>query len=150
MSLEKTIMQEIKTAMKAKDKIALESLRAIKSAITYAKSEAIGTELTEADEIGIIQKQVKMRKDAAEQFTAQNRPEMAENELKQVEIIEKFLPKQLSEEELSQAIAQIIQEENAIDLKQMGKIIGLANQKLAGKAEGKAIANEVKKQLNPS
>lgn len=150
MSLEKTIMQEIKTAMKAKDKIALESLRAIKSAITYAKSEAIGTELTEADEIGIIQKQVKMRKDAAEQFTAQNRPEMAENELKQVEIIEKFLPKQLSEEELSHAIAQIIQEENAIDLKQMGKIIGLANQKLAGKAEGKAIANEVKKQLNPS
>lgn len=150
MSLEKTIMEEIKTAMKAKDKIALESLRAIKSAITYAKSEAIGTELTEADEIGIIQKQVKMRKDAAEQFTAQNRPEMAENELKQVEIIEKFLPKQLSEEELSHAIAQIIQEENAIDLKQMGKIIGLANQKLAGKAEGKAIANEVKKQLNPS
>ena len=148
MSLEKTIMEEIKTAMKAKDKIALESLRAVKSAITYAKSEAIGTELTEADEIGILQKQVKMRKDAAEQFLAQNRKEMAENELKQVEIIEKFLPKQLSETELSLEIAQIIQQENATDIKQMGKIIGLANQKLAGKAEGKMIASEVKKQLN--
>ena len=94
MSLEKTIMEDIKTAMKAKDKVALESLRAVKSALSYAKTEAQVDELSEADEISILQKQVKMRKEAAEQFSSQGRDDMAEKELQQVAIIEKFLPQQ--------------------------------------------------------
>ena len=148
MSLENIIMEEIKTAMRAKDKIALDSLRAVKSALLYAKTEGKGTELTEADEISILQKQVKMRKDAAEQFAAQDRAEMAENELKQVEVIERFLPKQIDAEELQNEITSLIQKEGASGMKDMGRIIGLANQKLGGKSEGKAIADEVKKQLN--
>lgn len=148
MSLEKTIMDEIKNAMRAKDKVALESLRAVKSAITYAKSEAKGSELSEADEINILQKQVKMRKEAAEQFTSQGRADMAENELQQVEIIQKFLPKQLSEEEIAEKVREIIEAEGATSMKDMGKVVGIANQQLAGKAESKMIATEVKKQLN--
>lgn len=149
MILENKIMEDIKSAMKVKDKTALEALRAVKSAILLAKTEAKGVELTEADEIAILTKQVKMRKDAAEQFEAQNRPEMAENELNQAKVIERFLPEQLDADEIKTAIVAIIQEVGATDMKDMGKVMGLANEKLAGKADGKAIAQEVKKQLNP-
>ena len=149
MILENKIMEDIKSAMKVKDKTALEALRAVKSAILLAKTEAKGVELTEADEIAILTKQVKMRKDAAEQFEAQNRPEMAENELNQAKVIERFLPEQLDADEIKTAIVAIIQEVGATDMKEMGKVKGLANEKLAGKADGKAIAQEVKKQLNP-
>ena len=129
MSLEKTIMEEIKAAMRAKDKIALDALRSVKSAILYAKTEGKDKELSESEEIAIIQKQVKMRKDASEQFITQDRPEMAENELKQ--------------------IIAVIQKEGASSMKDMGRVVSIANQKLAGKAESKKIAEEVKKQLNP-
>ncbi|MXV38828.1 GatB/YqeY domain-containing protein [Flavobacteriaceae bacterium Ap0902] len=148
MSLEKDIMSDIKSAMKAKDKVALDALRAVKSAILLSKTDGKTEELTEADEIAIIQKQVKMRKDAAQQFQEQGRDEMAEKELKQAEVIERFLPKQLSADELKTEIVAIIQETGVTEKKEMGKVIGLANQRLAGKADGKAIADEVKKQLN--
>lgn len=147
MSLEKKIMVDIKNAMKAKDKTALEALRAVKTAITLLKTEKKGADISEKDEISILQKQIKMRKDAAEQFAAQGRDEMAENEENQAEVISKYLPKQLSEEELAAEISAIIEKVGAKEMKDMGKVMGLANQVLAGKADGKSISVEVKKQL---
>lgn len=148
MSLEKKIMEQMKAAMKNKDKTALEALRAIKSAILLAKTDGSGNDLSETDEISILQKQIKMRKDAAEQFTEQGRNEMAENELKQAEVIEQFLPEQLSDEDLLAEISKIIEETGASNMKDMGKVMKLANERLTGKADGKAIADTVKKQLN--
>lgn len=147
MSLEKKIMVDLKNAMKTKDKTALDALRAVKTAITLLKTEKKGADVSEKDEISILQKQIKMRKDAAEQFTAQGRDEMAENEENQAEVISKYLPKQLSEEELTSEISAIIEKVGAKEIKNMGKIMGLANQVLAGKADGKSISVEVKKQL---
>ncbi|MBV7441523.1 GatB/YqeY domain-containing protein [Weeksellaceae bacterium TAE3-ERU29] len=148
MSLEKKIMEEMKAAMKSKNKTALEALRAVKSAILLAKTDGSGSEgLSEADEISILQKQIKMRRDAAEQFSEQGRSEMAENELNQVEVIEKFLPEQLSEEDVLAEVTKIIEETGASEMKDMGKVMKLANERLAGKADGKAIADAVKKQL---
>lgn len=149
MKLEEKIMSEMKSAMKAKDKIALEALRAIKSAILMAKTDGSGDELDEGTEIALLQKQIKMRKDAAEQFESQNRKEMAENELKQAEVIERFLPEQMSDEEIKSAVIAIIQEVGAESMKDMGKVMNLANEKMAGKADGKTIANMVKNLLNP-
>lgn len=149
MKLEEKIMSEMKSAMKAKDKIALEALRAIKSAILMAKTDGSGDELDESTEIALLQKQIKMRKDAAEQFESQNRKEMAENELKQAEVIERFLPEQMSDEEIKSAVIAIIQEVGAESMKDMGKVMNLANEKMAGKADGKTIANMVKNLLNP-
>ncbi|MDO5656249.1 MAG: GatB/YqeY domain-containing protein [Flavobacteriaceae bacterium] len=149
MILENKIMEDIKAAMKAKDKTALEALRAVKSAILLAKTSGKGTELSEADELAILQKQVKLRHEAAEQFEAQNRPEMAQNELNQAKVIERFLPQQLDADELKSEIVAIIQEIGAKDIKDMGKVIGLANSRLAGKTDGKSVAEMVKKQLNP-
>ena len=134
--------------MKSKNKTALEALRAIKSAILLAKTDGSGNEeLSEADEISILQKQIKMRRDAAEQFSEQGRNEMAENELNQIEVIEKFLPEQLSEEDVVVEVTKIIEETGASEMKDMGKVMKLANERLAGKADGKAIADAVKKQL---
>lgn len=149
MKLEEKIMSEMKSAMKAKDKIALEALRAIKSAILMAKTDGSGDELDESTEIALLQKQIKMRKDAAEQFESQNRKEMAENELKQAEVIERFLPEQMSDDEIKSAVIAIIQEVGAESMKDMGKVMNLANEKMAGKADGKTIANMVKNLLNP-
>lgn len=140
MALEKQIMEEMKAAMKSKDKTALEALRAIKSAILLAKTDGSGSELSEGDEIAILQKQIKMRKDAATQFAEQGRNEMAENELAQASVIEKFLPEQLSAEELEAEIAKIVEETGATEMKDMGKVMKLANERLAGKADSKAIA----------
>ena len=148
MSLEKKIMEEMKAAMKSKNKTALEALRAVKSAILLAKTDGSGNEeLSEADEISILQKQIKMRRDAAEQFSEQGRNEMAENELNQIEVIEKFLPEQLSEEDVVAEVTKIIEKTGASEMKDMGKVMKLANERLAGKADGKAIADAVKKQL---
>lgn len=147
MALEKQIMEEMKTAMKNKNKTALEALRAIKSAILLAKTDGSGAELSENDEIAILQKQIKMRKDAAAQFAEQNRNEMAENELAQASIIEKFLPEQLSAEDLLLEISKIVEETGATEMKNMGKVMKLANEKLAGKADSKAIADAVKNKL---
>ena len=146
MSLEAKIMDHMKEAMKAKDSVALEALRAIKSAIILAKTEAGATDtLTEDQEIKMLQRLVKMRKDSAEIFTTQNRPDLAEPELAQIAVIEKFLPAQLSEEEVEAVIAKIIAETGASGIASMGKVMGLASAQIGGQAEGKVISGIVKK-----
>jgi len=148
MSLEVKIMDHMKEAMKAKDTVALEALRAIKSAIILAKTEAGAADgLSDADEIKMLQRLVKMRKDSAEIFTAQNRPDLAEPELAQIAVIEKFLPAQLSEAEAEAIIAKIIAETGASGIASMGKIMGLASTQIGGQAEGKVISGIVKKLL---
>lgn len=148
MSLEVKIMDHMKEAMKAKDSVALEALRAIKSAIILAKTEAGAVEgLTEADEIKMLQRLVKMRKDSYEIFTAQNRPDLAEPELAQIAVIEKFLPAQLSETEVEAIVAKIIAETGASGIASMGKVMGLASAQIGGQAEGKVISGIVKKLL---
>ncbi|MCP2028701.1 uncharacterized protein YqeY [Flavobacterium sp. HSC-32F16] len=149
MSLQTQIMEEIKTAMKAKDTVALESLRAIKSELLLA-STASGSkeELSEDEEIKLLQRLVKTRKESARIFTEQNRPDLAEPELAQVAVIEKFLPAQLSEEEVEAVIAKIIAETGASGIAAMGKVMGLASAQLGGTAEGKTISTIVKKLLS--
>ncbi|ESU20172.1 hypothetical protein FCR2A7T_15900 [Flavobacterium cauense R2A-7] len=148
MSLSTQIMDEMKTAMKAKDTVALEALRAIKSELLLAQT-ASGSkeEISEAEEIKLLQRLVKMRKDSAGIFTAQNRPDLAEPELAQIAVIEKFLPAQLSEAEVEVIVAQIIAETGASSIADMGKVMGLASTKLGGTAEGKTISTIVKKLL---
>jgi uncharacterized protein YqeY len=148
MNLEQKIMGDLKTAMLAKDEKALRSLRAIKAAILLAKtSEGAGGDLKEEDEIKLLQKLVKQRKDSLEIFTQQNRTDLAQKEQEEIEIIEKFLPKQLSGEELKAIIANIIAETGASSPADMGKVMGAATKQLAGKADGKAISALVKELL---
>jgi uncharacterized protein YqeY len=141
-------MDEIKNAMRAKDILALEALRAIKSELLLAQT-ATGSkeEISEADEIKILQRLVKMRKDSAEIFTTQNRPDLAEPELAQIAVIEKFLPAQLSESEIEAVVAKIIAETGASGIASMGKVMGLASAQIGGQAEGKVISAIVKKLL---
>lgn len=148
MSLSARLMDDIKIAMRAKDTIALDSLRAIKSEILLAQT-ATGSkeEITEVDEIKLLQKLVKTRKDSAKIFTEQNRMDLAEPELAQIAVIEKFLPAQLSEEEVESIIAKIIAETGASGIASMGKVMGLAAAQLGGTAEGKTISTIVKKLL---
>ncbi|MGE8343358.1 Yqey-like protein [Flavobacterium sp. ACN2] len=149
MSLQTKIMDEIKTAMKAKDTVALESLRAIKSELLLASTASGSKEdLSEDDEIKLLQRLVKTRKESARIFTEQNRPDLAEPELAQVAVIEKFLPAQLSEEEVEAVIAKIIAETGASGIASMGKVMGLASAQLGGTAEGKTISTIVKKLLS--
>ena len=148
MSLEVEIMSQMKEAMKAKNTIALEALRAIKSELLLAKTSGTGAELDETQEIALLQKLVKQRKEAAEQFKANDRTELEEKELAQAEVIMQFLPKQLSAEELEAVIKEIITEVGATSPKDMGKVMGAASAKLAGKAEGKLISEKVKELLN--
>jgi len=147
MSLSTQIMDEMKNAMREKNTIALEALRAIKSEILLAQTSSGATELTEADEIKILQKLVKMRKDSATIFTTQNRPDLAEPELAQIAVIEKFLPAQLSEAEVEAIVAKIIAETGASGIASMGKVMGLASAQIGGSAEGKTISTIVKKLL---
>ncbi|MFN7675421.1 GatB/YqeY domain-containing protein [Flavobacterium sp.] len=148
MSLSTQIIDDMKNAMRAKDTVALEALRAIKSELLLAQtSSGSKEEITEAEEIKILQKLVKMRKDSASIFTAQNRPDLAEPELAQIAIIEKFLPAQLSEAEVEVVIAKIIAETGASGIASMGKVMGLATAQLGGTAEGKTISTIVKKLL---
>lgn len=148
MSLSTQIMDEMKNAMRAKDTIALEALRAIKSELLLAStSSGSKEELAEADEIKILQKLVKMRKDSAGIFTEQNRPDLAEPELAQIAVIEKFLPAQLSEGEVEAIISKIIAETGASGIASMGKVMGLASAQIGGQAEGKTISAIVKKLL---
>ncbi|CAM4369903.1 GatB/YqeY domain-containing protein [Flavobacterium terrigena] len=148
MSLSAQIMDSMKEAMRAKDTVALEALRAIKSEILLAQT-ASGSkeEISEADEIKILQKLVKMRKDSASIFTEQNRADLAEPELAQIAVIEKFLPAQLSEAEVEAIIAKIIAETGASGIASMGKVMGLASAQIGGQAEGKTISTIVKKLL---
>lgn len=148
MSLQTKIMDVMKDAMRSKDTVALEALRAIKSELLLAQT-ASGSkeEISEADEIKILQKLVKMRKDSAEIFTKQNRPDLAEPELAQIAVIEQFLPAQLSEGEVEAIVAKIIAETGASGIASMGKVMGLASAQIGGQAEGKTISAIVKKLL---
>lgn len=148
MSLEQQIMADLKTAMLAKDEKTVRSLRAIKAAIILAKtSEGAGGELKAEDETKLLQKLVKQRRDSLEIFKQQNRSDLASKEEEEIEVISKFLPKQLSEEELKSEISKIIAETGASSPADMGKVMGVATKKLAGLADGKAISAIVKEQL---
>lgn len=147
MSLQAKLTNALKEAMKAKDQIALESLRAIKSELLLAQTSGSQAELTEADEIKLLQKLVKQRKDAAAIFVEQNRTDLAEPELAQAKVIEQFLPAQLSTAEVEAVIQSIITEGNFSGMQAMGQVMGLANAKLAGSADGKTISSIVKQLL---
>jgi uncharacterized protein YqeY len=148
MSLEQKIMGELKTAMLAKDEAALRSLRAIKAAIIVAKTaEGAGGVLKEEDESKLLQKLVKQRRDSLEIFQQQNRADLAQKEQEELTVIEKFLPKPLTAEELKAAVTAIIAETGASSAADMGKVMGAATKQLAGKADGKAISALVKELL---
>lgn len=148
MALEQQITTALKTAMLAKDEKALRSLRAIKAAILLAKtSEGAGGELKEEDEIKLLQKLVKQRRDSLEIYQQQNRADLAQKEQEEIEVIEKFLPQQLSPEELKSLLARIIAEVGATSPADMGKVMGAATKQLAGRADGKAISAAVKELL---
>ena len=149
MSLEQKIMPELKAAMLAKDEKSMRALRAIKAAIIVAKTaEGAGGELKEEDEVKMLQKLVKQRKDSLDIFTQQNRPDLAAKEKEEIEVIERFLPKQLSAEELKAEIQKIIDQTGASSPADMGKVMGAANKQLAGKADGKTISSVVKELLS--
>lgn len=147
MSLEKEVMTQMKVAMKAKDAAALEALRAVKSAILIAKTESNAGELSEDQEMKLVQKLVKQRKDSASIYREQNRPDLAEPEEKQAEVIAAFLPEQLSEAEIEAKVEEIISKTGAESMKDMGKVMGMASEELAGKADGKTISAIVRKKL---
>jgi uncharacterized protein YqeY len=147
MSLEKQIMEEIKTAMKARDKETLEALRAVKSALLLAKTGKDSKNLDEKGEIALLQKLVKQRKDSAEIYKQQNRADLYNKEIKEAEIIGRFLPEQMSREELEQNLTVIIEKAGASSMADMGKVMGIASRELAGKADGKTIAETVKRLL---
>jgi len=138
----------MKEAMKSKDTVALEALRALKSAFLLANTSGSGVDLTESDEIKIVQKLVKQRKDSAAIFEEQGRKDLADPELAQAAVLEKFLPVQMSEEEVQSAVEAIIAQTGASSMKDMGKVMGIASKELAGKADGKMISGVVKSLLS--
>ena len=143
-----TLTEEMKNAMRSKDSLRLESLRAIKSAVLLAQTSGGDSgELTDEDAIKLLQRLVKQRKDSAAIFRDQNRPDLAEPEEAQAAIIEEFLPAQMSDDELESTIGSIIEISGAFGMKDMGKVMGIASKQLAGKADGKRIADTVKKKL---
>ncbi len=148
MSLEQKIMADMKTAMKAKDKISLRGIRAIKSAILLTKTDGSGKELDEAGEIKLIQKLVKQRQDSFDIFTKQGRDDLAQIEKEEMDVLKKYLPAQLSPEELTPIIQDLITKTGASSMKDMGKIMGMASNQLAGKADGKTISSIVKQLLS--
>ena len=148
MSLEKKIMEAIKTAMKEKNQQALAAMRAVKAELILLKTSGSLSELNEIDENKILQKLVKQRKDSASIFSEQNREDLAIPELEQAEIILRFLPKQMSENEVEIVVVEIISKTGANSMKDMGKVMGLTNSQLAGKADGKTISGIVKKMLS--
>lgn len=144
MSLESKITTDLKTAMKAKDQVSLRTIRAIKSAILLVKTDGKGTELDEASEIKLVQKLVKQRQDSLDIYTKQGREDLAKTEREEIDVLKRYLPEQLDEAALQEVIKGIIEETGASSMKDMGRVMGLANQKLAGKADGKSIAAVVK------
>ncbi|MEH6306088.1 GatB/YqeY domain-containing protein [Olivibacter sp. CPCC 100613] len=149
MALENTINQDIKAAMLAKNEARLRGLRAIKSALLLAKTEKGASEtLTEETEVKVLQKLVKQRKESAEIYLQQNRQDLYQIEKEEQDVIEEYLPKQLSKEEIIVEVQHVVQEVGATSIKDMGKVIGQVNQRLAGKADGKTIAEVVKEQLS--
>lgn len=143
------ISEDIKKAMLAREKVALEALRGVKKEFLEAKT-AKGSDGTLTDEVAvkILQKMVKQRKESASIFTQQNRPDLAENELAEVVVIEKYLPAQMSDEELEKIVSEIIAQVGATGSQDMGKVMGVASKQLAGKAEGRLISEKVKSLLN--
>ncbi len=149
MALEQTINDAIKAAMLAKDQVKLRGLRAIKAAVILAKtSEGAGGELKEADEIKLLQKLVKSRKDSLEIYQKQNREDLAQKEQEEISVIESFLPKQLGEAELKEIIANIIRETGAASAADIGKVMAAATKQLAGQADGKTISAVAKSLLS--
>ncbi len=149
MSLEITINDHLKKAMLAKDEKALRALRAIKAAILLANTaEGAGDAMTSDAEIKLLQKLVKQRKDSIEIFDQQNRADLSIKEKEEVEIIEQYLPKQMSTEEIKQAVAAIIQQTGVANISGLGQVMGIATKQLAGKADGKAISAIVKELLS--
>ncbi|WP_411766486.1 GatB/YqeY domain-containing protein [Winogradskyella sp. A3E31] len=148
MSLQADVMTAMKTAMKEKDQTALAALRAVKSEILLAQTASASNDaLTEEEEIKILSKLVKQRKDSAAIFTEQNREDLAEPELAQAEVISQFLPEQLSEDKIAEVVENVIADVNAEGMKDMGKVMGMVSKQLAGKADGKTISTIVKAKL---
>jgi len=139
----------MKVAMKSKDSMSLQALRSVKSAILLAQTESgAKAELNEADELKLLQKLVKQRKDSAAIFNEQGRSDLAEPELAEAKVIEQFLPEQMSEEEVVRVVDEVIAQTGANSMKDMGKVMGMANAKMAGKADGKTISTIVKERLS--
>lgn len=148
MNLEQKVMAEMKEAMKAKDEPSLRSLRAIKAEIIKAKTDpGAGGEVSAEKELSLLQKMMKQRKDSLEIYQQQNRADLAQKEQEEIAVIEKFLPKQLSQEEIKAELQQIITETGASSPADMGKVMGVATKKLAGRADGKTISALVKELL---
>jgi uncharacterized protein YqeY len=148
MSLQSKLMEQMKMAMKSKDKVALQSLRAIKSEILLANTKGGDDGFSEEDEIKLLQKLVKQRKDSAALYTEQGREDLAAPELAEAIIISQFLPEQMSAEDLKKFISEIISKTGAASMKDMGKVMGMASKELSGKADGKAISMIVKELLS--
>ena len=149
MSLQDKVMGEMKAAMKAKDTAALTALRAVKSELLAAQTNAATKEgLSEEEEIKLLQKLVKQRKDSAAIYTEQGRADLAEPEIAEAAIIEKFLPEQLSEDEIAVIVEEVIAKTGAEGMKDMGKVMGMVSKELAGKADGKTISTVVKSKLS--
>ena len=147
MTLEERITADMKTAMKAKDKVSLRGIRAIKSAIMLQKTDGTGKELNAEGEIALLQKLVKSRQDSLDIYTKQNREDLAATEREEISVISKYLPEQLSEDELGALIESIIAKTGASSMRDMGKVMGMANKEAAGRADGKTIAALVKAKL---
>ena len=146
--LQQTIDQDIKTAMLAKDNVRLRGLRAIKAALLNAKTEKGASEnLTEDAEVKVLQRLVKQRKESAEIYSAQNRPDLEQIEKEELEVIEAYMPKQLDREAIKAVVQEVITRSGASSSKDMGKVMGLVNKELAGKADGKTISEVVKESL---
>jgi uncharacterized protein len=149
MSLEQKIMAEMKDAMKEKNEAKLRGLRAIKAEIIKAKTEpGAGGEINEAKETSLLQKMVKQRKDSLQIYEQQGREDLAVKEKEEIAIIEKYLPAQMSQEEIEKELSQIINETGAASISDLGKVMGVATKKLAGRADGKTISETVKKLLS--
>ncbi len=149
MALEQQIQEDIKAAMKSHDSVATAATRAIKGEILLFKtSEGGSKEVSDGDILKMIQKLIKQRKESAEQFTAAGRQELADNELAEAAVMEKYLPKQLSEAEVEEKVKEIIAQVGATSIKDMGKVMGAANKALAGQSDGRTISTVVKKLLS--
>ncbi len=149
MSLQKQIMDAMIIAMKAKDTVALDALRAVKSAILLAQTEGGAKgEISDGDEIKLLQRLVKQRNDSAAIYSQQGRDDLVQPEIEQAEIIKQFLPEQLNEEEVAKVVDEIIAQTGASSMKDMGRVMGMTNSKIAGKADGKTISTIVKARLS--
>ena len=147
MTLLEQINSDMKAAMKAKDKEKLQAIRAVKTAFTLEMTKTGSTEIADADALKIVQKLAKQRKDSADTFIAAERQELADVELKEMSYIEAYLPAQINDEELTEIIKGLIAKTSASSIKDMGKVVGMASKELAGRADGKTIADKVKSLL---